>query len=86
MKRREPEDESARKRHDSGSLRCSMGCPLMHEAKHAEQPACIDADKLASRLERLADGDTSARDEILELCQERLRVLSHRLLGKFPGP
>ena len=55
----------------------------MHEAKHAEQPACIDADKLASRLERLADGDTSARDEILELCQERLRVLSHRLLGKF---
>lgn len=40
-------------------------------------------DRLAACLERLAAGDKAARDEILELCQERLRVLSHRLLGKF---
>ena len=40
-------------------------------------------DRLAACLERLAAGDKDARDEILELCQERLRVLSHRLLGKF---
>jgi RNA polymerase sigma factor (sigma-70 family) len=40
-------------------------------------------DRLAASLERLAAGDKSARDEILELCQERLRVLSRRLLGKF---
>jgi RNA polymerase sigma factor (sigma-70 family) len=40
-------------------------------------------DRLAACLERLAAGDQSARDEIMELCQERLRVLSRRLLGKF---
>ena len=40
-------------------------------------------DRLAASLERLAAGDKSARDEILELCQERLRVLSRRLLGNF---
>ena len=41
------------------------------------------SDRLAACLERLAAGDKSARDEILEVCQQRLRVLSHRLLGKF---
>ena len=38
---------------------------------------------LAGCLERLAKGDDSAREEILELCNERLRELSSRLLGKF---
>lgn len=38
---------------------------------------------LAGCLERLAKGDDSARDEILEVCNERLRKLSSRLLGKF---
>jgi RNA polymerase sigma factor (sigma-70 family) len=38
---------------------------------------------LARCLERLAEGDDSARDEILEVCNERLRELSSRLLGKF---
>jgi len=38
---------------------------------------------LARCLERLAAGDDSARDEILEVCNERLRELSSRLLGKF---
>lgn len=38
---------------------------------------------LAGCLERLAGGDDSARDEILEVCNERLRELSSRLLGKF---
>jgi len=38
---------------------------------------------LARCLERLAAGDDSARDEILEVCNERLRGLSSRLLGKF---
>ena len=40
-------------------------------------------DRLATCLERLAAGDDSARDEILEVCNDRLRVLAHRLLGKF---
>jgi RNA polymerase sigma factor (sigma-70 family) len=40
-------------------------------------------DRLTACLDRLAAGDHSARDEILEACQHRLRVLSHRLLGKF---
>lgn len=39
--------------------------------------------RLASCLERLAQGDDRAREEILELCNDRLRKLSHRLLGKF---
>lgn len=38
---------------------------------------------LARCLERLAAGDDSARDEILEVCNDRLRDLSSRLLGKF---
>lgn len=38
---------------------------------------------LAGCLERLAKGDRSARDKILELCNERLRELSSRLLGKY---
>lgn len=45
-----------------------------------------DADldiRLAGCLGRLAKGDDSAREEILELCNERLRELSHRLLGNF---
>jgi RNA polymerase sigma-70 factor (ECF subfamily) len=40
-------------------------------------------DRLACCLERLAAGEKSARDEILETCDQRMRVLSHRLLGKF---
>ncbi len=38
---------------------------------------------LSGCLLRLAKGDNSARDEILEVCNERLRKLSSRLLGKF---
>lgn len=38
---------------------------------------------LAGCLERLAKGDDSARVEILEVCNDRLRELSSRLLGKF---
>lgn len=44
----------------------------------------LDLDAVLARcLERLAAGDDSARDEILEVCNERLRTLSSRLLGKF---
>lgn len=38
---------------------------------------------LAGCLKRLANGDDSARVEILEVCNDRLRELSSRLLGKF---
>ena len=38
---------------------------------------------LAGCLERLAKGDDSAREDILEVCNDRLRELSSRLLGKF---
>lgn len=38
---------------------------------------------IAACLERLAAGDDSAREQILEICDGRLRSLSHRLLGKF---
>jgi len=36
-------------------------------------------------LQRLARGDLSAREPILEACDERLRSLAHRLLGGFPA-
>lgn len=41
------------------------------------------AEELAECLKRLAAGDQCARDKILEVCNERLRELSSRLLGKF---
>jgi RNA polymerase sigma factor (sigma-70 family) len=39
--------------------------------------------ELTECLAKLSAGDDSARVMILEICNERLRVLSHRLLGKF---
>jgi RNA polymerase sigma factor (sigma-70 family) len=41
------------------------------------------AEELAECLKRLAAGDQCARDKILEVCNDRLRELSSRLLGKF---
>ena len=55
----------------------------MTEAKNADAPVGFDADRLAICLERLASGEKSARNEILEICDQRMRVLSHRLLGRF---
>ncbi|MFM7035067.1 MAG: RNA polymerase sigma factor [Planctomycetia bacterium] len=50
----------------------------------------MDADDLASPdlvacLEALATGDLSARGRIIELCAERLRMLAHRMLRRFPA-
>jgi RNA polymerase sigma factor (sigma-70 family) len=36
-------------------------------------------------LERLAAGDLTARDQLIELCSERLRLLTHKLLARYPG-
>lgn len=41
------------------------------------------AHELAQCLNRLAAGESCARDRIIELCHGRLRELSSRLLGKF---
>jgi RNA polymerase sigma factor (sigma-70 family) len=41
------------------------------------------AEELAECLKRLAAGNQCARDKILEVCNDRLRELSSRLLGKF---
>ena len=43
-----------------------------------------DPSNLTSCLQRLAAGDLSARDTIIEVCGERLRVLAHRMLSRFP--
>lgn len=40
---------------------------------------------LAAALERLAAGDLAARDRILELSIDRLRLLARRMLGRFPA-
>jgi len=39
----------------------------------------------AACLQRLAAGDLSARDRIIELVADRLHALAHRMLGRFPG-
>ena len=48
----------------------------------AELPPEV-ADELAECLSRLAAGEERARDRIIEVCNDRLRELSSRLLGKF---
>ena len=44
-----------------------------------------DSSKLTSCLQRLAEGDLSARDTIIELCSDRLRTLASRMLSRFPN-
>lgn len=41
--------------------------------------------ELAPCLERLASGDTKALDAIIEIVSDRLRLLAHRMLGRFPS-
>jgi RNA polymerase sigma-70 factor (ECF subfamily) len=36
-------------------------------------------------LARLAAGDLSARDRIIDLCGDRIRHLAHRMLARFPN-
>ena len=46
----------------------------------------MDAEQtLQECLDRLAGGDLTVRDRILEICSDRLRTLAHRMLGRFPG-
>lgn len=42
------------------------------------------APDLAAWLDRLAAGDPTARDRLVELSQARLRILARRLLRRFP--
>ncbi|NCA12183.1 sigma-70 family RNA polymerase sigma factor [bacterium] len=49
-------------------------------APHAPLPADLD-----DCLARLAAGDLSARDRIIELCGDRIRHLAHRMLAGFPN-
>lgn len=44
-----------------------------------------DSSRLQSCLQRLAAGDLTARDTIIELCSTRLRVLASRMLSRFPN-
>lgn len=43
------------------------------------------APELSACLDRLAAGDLSARDRIIEVAGERLRVLARRMLARFPN-
>jgi RNA polymerase sigma-70 factor (ECF subfamily) len=51
----------------------------------AMEPEDTDDSELAGCLSRLAVGDLSARDRIIELCAGRLRNLAHRMLRRFPN-
>jgi RNA polymerase sigma factor (sigma-70 family) len=45
----------------------------------------VDADPpLVQTLARLAEGDLSVRDRLVEACAERLRHLTHKLLRRYP--
>jgi RNA polymerase sigma factor (sigma-70 family) len=50
----------------------------------ATDPDLTHAAVVDDCLVRLAAGDLSARDRILELCSARLRVLASRMLDRFP--
>ncbi len=41
--------------------------------------------RLNACLDKLAAGDLAARDQIIELCSERLRALTHRMIRRYPG-
>ena len=41
--------------------------------------------QLTACLARLAAGDVAARDQIIEVCSERLRALTHRMVRRYPG-
>jgi RNA polymerase sigma-70 factor (ECF subfamily) len=45
----------------------------------------VGSAEVAACLERLAAGDLTARDRIIELCGNRLRILAHRMLSAFPN-
>lgn len=47
-------------------------------------PDLTNAAAIDDCLARLAAGDLTARDRIIELCAARLRVLASRLLDRFP--
>lgn len=48
-----------------------------------KEPETSQDAALADLLRQLAAGDDSARVKLLEICDGRLRELTHRLLGKF---
>lgn len=43
-----------------------------------------DSGSLDKCLAALAAGDLAARDRIIELCADRLRLLAHRMIRRFP--
>ncbi len=48
----------------------------------ADAPLPPDVDDC---LARLAAGDLSARDRLIDLCSDRIRRLAHRMLARFPN-
>jgi len=49
------------------------------------EPDDTTAPEIAACLQRLAAGDLAARDRILEICSDRLRLLARRMLARFPN-
>ncbi len=47
-------------------------------------PESSDSSEIALWLDRLASGDLTARDRIIEITSGRLRVLASRMLARFP--
>ena len=49
-----------------------------------DDPHNMDSAEMGDVLGRLAAGDLTARDRIIELCSGRLRLLARRMLARFP--
>lgn len=50
----------------------------------AEQHSPEDDNRLAACLNRLAAGDLEARDQLIAIACDRMRVITHRMLRTFP--
>lgn len=51
----------------------------------AEPQSPSEDTRVAACLERLAAGDTTAREELIGIACDRMRVIAHRMLRSFPG-
>ena len=60
----------------------TSGTSSVHRA--ASRDSGVLADEIAGCLEEIALGNLEVRGRVIELCSERLHLLAHRMLSRFP--
>lgn len=66
-------------------LSCMMGRRLRQLCRHTTMDEPPLPPSVEACLRDLAAGEDKARERLLELCSERLRLLAHRMLRRFPA-